>query len=269
MTRSDSLRLLMVVVVAVCGCSKAPENNAATNGASPTTSTTTAHAATANSTSAETVAVTAPVEEGDPIVVLNTSLGNIFVRLYQRQSPRTVANFIDYVRTGHYNFTVFHQVEPGYVALGGAFDEQLKPKPVRYPVVNEANNGLKNIRGSLAMARDPGDANSATSMFFINLADNPKLDHQGSSPEQFGFCVFGQVIDGLDVLEKLSAVKTGKVEGFTSMPTTPVVLHSVKGVRAARDAQVQPVSHNQSSAAQPAVASEHPGDASRYATPAR
>lgn len=251
MTRFDSRRFwcLIAVALTVAGCGKSAENDAAT---APASSAPTAAVASADKSNNTTVAAsTQPVEEGDPIVVMHTSLGSIYVRLYQRQAPRTVANFLDYARTNHYSGTVFHQVEPGYVAICGAFDEQLKAKPVRYPVVNEAQNGLKNIRGSLAMARDPGDANSATSMFFINLADNPKLDHQGASPEQYGFCVFGQVIDGLDVLDQLSAAKTGKVDGFTSMPTPRIVLNTIKGMRAARDPQVQPAGYNNSNAAAP------------------
>jgi peptidyl-prolyl cis-trans isomerase B (cyclophilin B) len=98
-------------------------------------------------------------------------------------------------------------------------------------VTNEAANGLKNLRGTLAMVREAGDPNSGGAMFFVNLADNPKLDHQGTTPEQYGYCVFGRVIDGLDVLDKLSAVKTSQVEGFTSMPTDRVVLNSVRLMR--------------------------------------
>jgi peptidyl-prolyl cis-trans isomerase B (cyclophilin B) len=169
-----------------------------------------------------------PAEQGDPIVVLHTTLGNLYVQLHERQAPRTVANFLDYARVGHYDGTLFHQIESGFVALGGAYDRNLKAKPIRYPVINEAMNGMKNVRGTLAMVRESSDPNSAASMFYINLADNPKLDHLGSAPEQYGYCVFGRVIDGLDVLDKLSAAKTSQVDGFANMPTDRVVLNSVR-----------------------------------------
>jgi peptidyl-prolyl cis-trans isomerase B (cyclophilin B) len=254
---------VLSITAALVGCGKSGENEAVS--AAPAAATTVAGASGAGATNASSPAVTPAsginsvndavsaatmeaIEEGDPIIVMHTSLGSVYVRLYQHDAPRTVANFMDYLRTGHYNGTVFHQVEPGYVALGGAFDVNLKAKQVRYPVVSEATNGLKNIRGSLAMARDPNDPNSATSMFFINLADNPKLDHRGSTPEEYGFCVFAQVIDGLDVLDKLSAAKTGAEQGFTAMPTPHVVLNNILMMRSAVDRNVQPARYNKSSA---------------------
>lgn len=229
MTRGRFVLGIGMFLAAVVGCGQASDDGA---GASAPSSAAASSASTAT-TGHDVVQVSAaaPIVHRDPVVVLHTTLGNLYVQLHERQAPRTVANFLDYARVGHYDGTLFHQVESGFVALGGAYDSDLKAKPVRYPVTNEAMNGLKNVRGALAMVRDPADPNSAASMFFINLADNPKLDHQGSTPEQYGYCVFGRVIDGLDVLEKLSAVKTSPVEGFTNMPTERVVLNSVRLVR--------------------------------------
>jgi cyclophilin family peptidyl-prolyl cis-trans isomerase len=170
----------------------------------------------------------APSPPADVLLVLHTSLGNLTVRLYEKQAPRTVNNFLDYARGRHYDGTLFHLVDSGYVAVGGGYDVNLQLKPVRYPIANEAKNGLKNVRGALTMARDPRDANSATSQFFINLADNPQLDHRGESAEEFGYCVFGQVVDGLDVLDKMNQAQTGSQKGFDKMPTTPIVLHTIK-----------------------------------------
>jgi len=257
----STLRFFVVgLAVVVLGCGKSGEETSTTasseGAASATTSNSVATKATAASphslTSATTAASeTSPVatesEQGDPIVVLHTSLGNLYVRLFERKAPRSVANFLDYARTGHYDGSVFHQVEADFVAVGGAFDQKLQKKQVRYSVVNEATNGLKNVRGTLAMARDPGDANSATSMFFVNLADNPKLDHRGMSAEEFGYCVFGEVIDGLDVLKKLSAVPVKQEGEFANTPVERVVLNTVRRVREVTDSQVQQTGFNASS----------------------
>jgi cyclophilin family peptidyl-prolyl cis-trans isomerase len=238
--------ICFVFACGLSGCSKSADDGASTS--APSANSQQPAPVAAPQQAAVVAAAKAALEQGDPIIAVHTSLGTLFVRLYERQAPRTVANFLDYARTGHYDGTIFHQVESGYVALGGAFDRQLKAKSVRYPVTNEAANGLKNVRGSLAMARDPGDPHSATATFFINLADNPKLDHRGTAPDEYGFCVFGQVIDGLDVLDKLSATQTAKVESFTSTPVERVVLNSIRMLRAARDPSVQPAGFNKSSA---------------------
>ena len=173
----------------------------------------------------------ASVEMPDPIVRIRTSLGNIYIRLYAAKAKRTVANFVDYVMTGHYDGTIFHQVESGYAVMGGGYDDKLQAKPARYPIRNEADNGLKNVRGTVAMARDPSDPHSATSQFFINLVDNPKLDHAGPSPETFGYCVFGEVVEGLDVVEKIAAQKTASVRSFDKLPMETVLVDHVRFVR--------------------------------------
>lgn len=173
----------------------------------------------------------AVVEAPDPIIRIRTSQGNIYIRLFASKAKRTVANFVDYVMTGHYDGTIFHQVEAGYAVMGGGYDEKLQPKPTRYPIRNEADNGLKNVRGTIAMAHHPDDPHGATSQFFINLVDNPKLDHAGDAPETFGYCVFGEVVEGMDVVEKIAAEKTATVERFEKMPVQTVVVDHIRFVR--------------------------------------
>lgn len=224
---------IAICLLATYGCSKSETGPTAASNGTPSTSNVAAAAskpAGGGVVQASHAAPVAPVEQGDPIVVLHTSLGMLYVRLYERQSPQSVANFIDYARVGHYNGTILHRVEPGFIALGGGFDERRQPKPTRYPIANEAANGLKNVRGSIAMARDPRNPNGAKSQFFINLADNPSLDHRGTSPEEFGYAVFGQVIDGLDLLDKISQAPLGTIDGFEKTPTPAIVVHSVKPV---------------------------------------
>lgn len=171
------------------------------------------------------------VELPNPVIVMKTSLGDIQLRLNQKAAPRTVSNFVDYVVNKHYDGTIFHQVENGYVALGGTFDDKLRAKTVRYPIPSESSNGLKNLKGTIAMSHTPGDPNSATSQFYINLADNPSLDRKGDKPEEAGFCVFGEVVEGLDVLAKIAEVQTAKVSGFDKMPVQKVTVQSMKLMR--------------------------------------
>jgi peptidyl-prolyl cis-trans isomerase B (cyclophilin B) len=217
---------------AVSGCGNATEGD---TGAAASTSQQQQPVTAALPTSLTSGEIHSPApsseDQGDPIVAIHTSLGKLYVRLYEQQAPRTVANFLDYARGQHYDGTIFHRVDSGYVAMVGEYDAQLRPKQVRYPITNEATNGLKNVRGALAMARDPRDPNSASAQFFINLADNRQLDHHGSTPEAFGFCVFGQVIDGLDVLDKLGKVETATIKGFDKMPVETVMLNTIRPVR--------------------------------------
>lgn len=171
------------------------------------------------------------VELPNPVIVMKTSLGEIHLRLNQKAAPRTVSNFIDYVVTKHYDGTIFHQIEGGYVALGGTFDDKLRVKSVRYPIPSEAGNGLKNLKGTIAMSRDPANPDSATSQFYINLADNPSLDRKSDKPEEAGFCVFGEVVQGLDVVQKIAEVQTAKVNGFEKLPVQTIAVQSMKLMR--------------------------------------
>ena len=161
-----------------------------------------------------------------PTVTLKTTLGDLTIKLDPQAAPRTVNNFLTYVENGSYNQTIFHQVDKGYIALGGAYTADLSERPGRYPIPNEADNGRKNLRGTVAMARDPGDIDSSTCQFFINLNDNPHLDYRGNTPEEYGYCVFGEVVEGLDVLEKISAVEVEDKDDFEKLPVETVLIES-------------------------------------------
>jgi len=180
---------------------------------------------------AEPIVLKEPNPEYYPTVVLKTSLGELTVRLDAKRAPRTVNNFLHYVQSGHYNQTIFHQIEEGYVVLGGTYTADLTEKDNRYPIPNEADNGLKNVRGAIAMARQPDEIDSSTSQFFINLNDNPNLDHRGESPEEFGFCVFGEVIEGLEVLDRMGQIEVQATEQFEKLPVETVLLENARRVR--------------------------------------
>lgn len=162
-------------------------------------------------------------------VMLVTSAGEITLELDPAAAPRTVENFLAYARDGHYNGTVFHRVVPGLLVQGGGFTPDLQPKPVREPVPYEGGNGLANRRGSVAAARDRGVLDSATTQFFINLADNPQFDGRpGGDPYTAGYVVFGRVVLGMDVLERIAAVPTSAQAPFPGwVPVTPVVIERV------------------------------------------
>lgn len=176
-------------------------------------------------------ATPAPAEAPpSPRVLLVTSLGEILVELDAAAAPRTVENFLAYAREGHYNGTVFHRVVPGLLVQAGGFTPDLQPKPVRAPIPNEAGNGLSNRRGTLAAARERGVSDSATSQFFINLADNPAFDRQpGDTPYTAGYAVFGRVVQGLEIVDRIAAVPTGAQGPFSGwVPVTPVVIERVQ-----------------------------------------
>ncbi|MFP4474304.1 MAG: peptidylprolyl isomerase [Desulfatibacillaceae bacterium] len=166
-------------------------------------------------------------EKGNPQVVLNTSKGEIVVELYDEKAPKTVANFLSYVDEGYYDGTIFHRVIPDFMIQGGGFTPKMAQKRTREPVKNEADNGLKNKRGTLAMART-SDVNSATSQFFINLKDNDFLDHRDKSDRGYGYAVFGKVVTGMDVVDAIAGVPTGFRSGHQDVPETPVVIESAK-----------------------------------------
>ena len=163
----------------------------------------------------------------NPVYVLDTSLGAITIELDAAKAPVTVKNFEDYAKAKHYDGLIFHRVIPGFMIQGGGFTPDMEQKGTKPPIKNEAGNGLKNLRGTIAMART-NVVDSATSQFFINVADNTFLDHRGPAPDQFGYCVFGRVIEGMDVVDKIRAVKTGMFKGFGDVPETQVVIKSVK-----------------------------------------
>ncbi len=159
-----------------------------------------------------------------PRVLLHTSLGDIVLRLDRERAPVTVDNFLRYVREGHYDGTLFHRVIPGFVIQGGGYDRDFRRRPTHAPIRNEADNGLRNRRGTIAMARTM-DPHSATAQFFINLADNAFLDHRDRSPAGWGYAVFGEVVQGMDVVERIARVPTGPGGPFPrDVPRRPVVI---------------------------------------------
>jgi cyclophilin family peptidyl-prolyl cis-trans isomerase len=158
-----------------------------------------------------------------PQVELKTNLGFIKIELDPEKAPLTVKNFLQYVKDGHYNGTIFHRVIPGFMIQGGGFTPDLAQKPTRSPVRNEATNGLRNTVGTIAMARTP-DPHSATAQFFINVADNASLDFRFPTQTGYGYCVFGKVVAGMDVVEKIVRVATGDRPPHQNVPLTPVVI---------------------------------------------
>lgn len=158
------------------------------------------------------------------MVVLETTKGNITVELYAEEAPISVENFLAYVDAGHFDGTVFHRVIPGFMIQGGGFSEDMRQKPTRDPIKNEADNGLKNERGTLAMART-SDIHSATAQFFVNVADNAFLDHGG---RDFGYAVFGRVSEGMDVVDEIVRVPTGSKAGHQDVPVEPVVIRTAR-----------------------------------------
>jgi cyclophilin family peptidyl-prolyl cis-trans isomerase len=160
------------------------------------------------------------------MIRFETTLGNFTVELYDDKAPTSAENFLKYVDEGFFDGTVFHRIVPGFVIQGGGFTEDMTQKKNHPPIKNEADNGVKNTRGTLSMART-NDINSATSQFFVNLKDNDFLDHTRGN---FGYAVFGKVTEGMDVIDKIAAVKTGRRRGFEDVPLDPVVMTSVRRV---------------------------------------
>jgi len=159
-----------------------------------------------------------------PLVKLETSMGDITLELYPDKAPATVANFLQYVKDGFYNGTIFHRVIGTFMIQGGGFDAQMQQKPTRAPIKNEADNGLKNDKYTIAMART-NIPDSATAQFFINVADNTPLNHTAKTPQGWGYAVFGKVIKGQDVVDKIKAAPTTTKGMHQDVPVTPVVIN--------------------------------------------
>jgi cyclophilin family peptidyl-prolyl cis-trans isomerase len=163
----------------------------------------------------------------NPKVRMETSEGTITIELYPDKAPKSVENFLAYVDEGHYDGTVFHRVIDGFMIQGGGFTDDLQKKPTKNAIENEADNGLKNERGTIAMART-GDPHSATSQFFINHKDNDFLNHSGKTPRGWGYAVFGKVTDGMDVVDKIATAPTGGKGPFpTDVPKSTIVIEKV------------------------------------------
>lgn len=168
--------------------------------------------------------------EKKTMVLMKTSLGDIKIELDEAKAPISVKNFLAYVEDGHYDGTIFHRVIPNFMIQGGGFDKEMTQKPTKPPIKNEAGNGLKNEVGTIAMART-NVVDSATAQFFINVKDNAFLNHTSESSQGFGYAVFGRVVEGMDVVNKIVAVPTGTKNGHGDVPSTPVLIESAKVVK--------------------------------------
>ena len=160
-------------------------------------------------------------------VRLMTTMGNITLELDKKKAPVTVENFITYIQSGHYDGTIIHRVVEDFVIQGGGLDQDMNEKPTRPPIRNEANNGLSNLFGTIAMARTP-EPHSASAQFFINTTDNAFLDFSKETDDGWGYCVFGKVIDGLDIVEQIEAVSTTSRNGFQDVPEEIIVITKVE-----------------------------------------
>lgn len=165
-----------------------------------------------------------------PYVKLSTTMGEIVLELDPAAAPKTVANFVKYVEEGHYNGTIFHRVIGTFMIQGGGMDKDMKERKTRAPIANEANNGLKNDRYTVAMART-GDPHSATAQFFINTVDNKSLNFKSESVDGWGYTVFGKVVKGQEVVDKIAKVKTGSIFGHQNVPTVPVIIEKAEIVK--------------------------------------
>ncbi len=163
----------------------------------------------------------------NPKVTFVTSMGEIEVELYPQQAPETVKNFLTYARDGFYAHTIFHRVIPGFMIQGGGFTAAMQQKSTREPIHNEAQASLPNVRGSIAMART-SQVHSATGQFFINLVDNGFLNFKEPTPTGYGYCVFGHVTRGMDVVDRIAKVKTSSQKGMQDVPVEPIEIQSVK-----------------------------------------
>jgi peptidyl-prolyl cis-trans isomerase B (cyclophilin B) len=157
------------------------------------------------------------------MIKLETTLGDITIELDSEKAPLTAKNFLEYINSGYYDNTLFHRVIDGFMIQGGGFEPGMKQKQTHAPIQNEAANGLKNEKYTIAMART-SDVHSATAQFFINVADNASLNYTSSTPRGFGYCVFGRVVDGQDVVDKIRKVKTGSRSGHQDVPQEDVVV---------------------------------------------
>ena len=177
--------------------------------------------------------VSIQVGAADPQVEMKTSMGTVVIELYPDKAPLTVDNFLKYVNDRRYDGTVFHRVIPGFMIQGGGFGPDFSEKPARKPLRNEAANGLRNETGTIAMARTP-DPHSATAQFFINVADNESLNFRFPTQEGYGYCVFGKVVKGMDVVNRIVKVQTGPgPAGHQNVPVKPIIIESAKVLEAA------------------------------------
>ncbi len=231
LSRKSILALFVLIpVLALAGCQKGGDST------QPTTAVT---GPGGEKTETRTAAATeAPLVKSDqdpqhPIYEFETSQGKFTVRLDAEKAPMTVYNFRNYVARGHYDLTIFHQVLKGslQIVLGGGYTADLKEKAALTPIRNEAHNGLKNCRGALAMARRANDEDSATCQFFINVADNDALNFKSRSPNGYGYCVFGEVTEGMEVIDRIAKAPVHDTDKFVGLPVETVAIKSIRQIK--------------------------------------
>ncbi len=183
--------------------------------------------ATAAADGADAATETDLMTDTGPMVIFRTTMGDLNIELYPEDAPATVENFLRYVEDGHYDGTIFHRVVRGFVIQGGGFTDEMVEKDTREPIGNEATNGLKNLRGTLSMART-SDPHSATAQFFVNTKDNPALDHTGQSMRGWGYAVFGKVVQGMEAVDRIEASPVVSRAGHNDVPHTPIVVQSAE-----------------------------------------
>jgi peptidyl-prolyl cis-trans isomerase A (cyclophilin A)/peptidyl-prolyl cis-trans isomerase B (cyclophilin B) len=176
--------------------------------------------------------VSVAAHAANPQVEVRTNMGSIVIELEPDKAPQTVENFLQYVKSGQYDGTIFHRVIPGFMVQGGGMTPDMREKPTRSPIKNEASNGLHNTVGTVAMART-SDPQSATAQFFINIADNAFLDFRGPTPQGYGYAVFGKVVKGMDVVNRIAGVQTGMKGPHSDVPVKPVVIEHAQIVSGA------------------------------------
>jgi len=219
--------LSLFILAAVVGCNRGGEENS-----SPTTSIGGSSDATPTEGGSSGPALHKPDSDPQhPVVLIETSLGNMTIRLDAEKAPLTVDNFLFYVDAGHYDQTIVHQVYKEQGILCGGYGVNLVEKPARTSIRNEAHNGLKNHRGTIAMVRQPDAIDSATCQFFINVADNPALDFKDRTPEGYGYCVFGTVAEGMETVDKITDTPVHDTTEFERTPIRPVIVKSVRRTR--------------------------------------
>ena len=224
----STLSLGLFALFAFVGCGKSSADKTAetsTNGAKQQNA-----AATANDSVAAARPALAIPKPVDPMVVAHTSQGDVTIKLFQEKAPRTVENFLrGYAERGFYEETIFHHVEPGQMIIAGGYTADLQRKPARAPVYNESKNGISNRRGTIAMIRDADAPHSATSEFFINLVDNPDLDFKETDESDVpGYCVFGEVVQGMDVIDRIAQLPTANLGDFAKVPSPPVTIGRIE-----------------------------------------
>ena len=244
MNRWAALGLVVLLTVGVAGCGSDSTSTGAPTASIPASGDGSSqrsgevpapNVAPAISDAASSNAV-APRGDLHPVVVIKTSLGRIQVRLDGEKAPRTVDNFLEnYVDRKFYQGTTFHYVDKESMVIGGGFSSDGEPKETRAPIRNESDNAVKNTRGTLAMARHADYRDSATSQFFINLVDNPSLDFVEAEDEEsdptFGYCVFGVIVEGMDVVDRIAQAPVHDTEAFSNAPKQPIVIESIERVR--------------------------------------